>query len=90
MAMDLLHCTPSFVSSLTNFTLAAFDTSVMYSLSSFLLLGSVVLETVFGLPGPSRVVGARDAAILKRSVSKFSLRNNHSLKYFTASSWVSS
>lgn len=71
MAMDLLHST--FLSSLipsSNFTLSSVAQPIMYSLSSFLVVGSLALQTAFGFPNPSRVE-QREAELLKRSVDSF-------------------
>ncbi|KAF4623996.1 hypothetical protein G7Y89_g14180 [Cudoniella acicularis] len=43
---------------------------IMYSFTSFLVVGSFALQTVFSLPDPSRVK-EREAGILKRSVDSF-------------------
>lgn len=60
-----------FFSSLSNFNLTSFAAEpIMYSLSSLILAGTLAVQTVFGLPDPSRVK-ERDAEILKRSVDSF-------------------
>ncbi|TVY31104.1 Glucoamylase [Lachnellula hyalina] len=64
-----------FFSSLSNLnfnltSLALVTQPIMYSLSPLVLAGTLVLQTVFGLPDPSRVK-ERDAEILKRSVDSF-------------------
>ena len=60
-----------FLSSLSNLNLTSLATQpIMYSLSSLILAGTLALQTVFGLPDPSRVK-EREAEILKRSVDSF-------------------
>ncbi|KAH8687330.1 Six-hairpin glycosidase-like protein [Tricladium varicosporioides] len=52
------------------FNLATPTGLIMYSFTSFLVAGSLALQTVFSLPDPSRVQ-EREAALLKRSVDTF-------------------
>lgn len=66
--MDL-RCLPSISPVILgnfNITLVA-----MNSLTSFLVISSLVLQTVLGLPGPSKILKAREAELLKRSVDSF-------------------
>lgn len=72
MAMNLVHST--FFSSLipsSNSTLLSIAAQpIMYSLSSFLVVGSLAFQAAFGFPNPSRVE-QREAELLKRSVDSF-------------------
>lgn len=43
----------------------------MSSFTSLLVVTGLALQTVFGLPGPSKVVQEREAELLKRSVDSF-------------------
>ena len=70
MAMDLLHssCFSSLIPS-SNSTIFAITQPIMYSLTSFLVVGNLALQA-FGFPDPTRV-RQREAEILKRSVDSF-------------------
>lgn len=70
LTMDLLQS--PLISSLipsSNFTLVV-SHPIMFSLSSLLMVGSLALQAVFGLPDPSRVQ-EREAELLRRSVDSF-------------------
>jgi len=43
----------------------------MNSFTSLLVITSLALQTVLGLPGPSKVVQEREAELLERSVDSF-------------------
>lgn len=65
--MDLC-CLPSISPVLGNFNITLV---AMNSITSFLVISSLVLQTVLGLPGPSKTLKAREAELLKRSVDTF-------------------
>lgn len=66
--MDLprLHAISSVL--LGNFNLTKI---AMNSVTSLIVVGSLALQTVLGLPGPSKLLEAREAELLKRSVDSF-------------------
>jgi glucoamylase len=72
MAMDLLHSTlcSSLIPSSNSTLISIVAQPIMYSLSSFLVVGSLALQAVFAFPNPSRVE-QREAELLKRSVDSF-------------------
>lgn len=70
--MDILQsCLISTITPSGNFSLTSVVSQpIMHSLSSLLMVGSLALQVVFGLPDPSRVK-EREAELLKRSVDSF-------------------
>lgn len=56
---------------LDRLNITSISSLVMNSVTSFLLLGSLALQTVLGLPDPTKIVQEREAQVLKRSVDSF-------------------
>jgi glucoamylase len=70
--MDPSHpLSPSSLVTFSNSNLTSILTCVAMPLTSLLVVASLALQTVLGLPEPSSVVKEREAELLKRSVDSF-------------------
>jgi glucoamylase len=69
--MDLSHPIFSSPVPFSSFNLTSITHCAMNSVTAFLVISSLALQTVLGLPGPSKVLQEREAQLLKRSVDSF-------------------